>query len=113
MESVWNLSCRCDIKNTIRALTKVFEHIRYGNRLEPARDWFVLLTALLVALVVSIVWNVLFFLDTVNGVDSTQVENAINATSTDPIQTVEELFLKRQVEEARYKNEYRFVDPSR
>jgi hypothetical protein len=92
----------------------ILDRIRSLSHFNPVRDWFVLLTLSLFALVVIIVWNVWTFDTVANGgiigSSATSTTPVFNQSSLDAIQTV---FSKRAEEESRYlRGVYRFADPS-
>lgn len=78
----------------------------------PSRDWLVLLALTLLAIVISSVWNIMFFSDVLSGKMTTPLGEEI-ATDTSNVEKVDRLFGERAEEASRYRNEYRFVDPSR
>jgi len=84
----------------------------YGNQVHPARDWFYLLMAMTLLIAVSIGWNV-WLLRSVEqggtiGDENVQIESFDEA----PIESVRAVFEERRNEQLRYRQEYRFVDPS-
>lgn len=100
---------------TLRSiLASLFARLRIFSRLDPARDWIVLLIVAAMVLVSIVVWNVWAF-DTVSrgGVIGTP------ATSTPPLfdrsslDAVHAIFVNRAVEEEKYiSGVYTFADPS-
>ena len=42
--------------------------LRYGKRLSPARDWAFILTTVILAIVISLGWNLWLFHEVTNGV---------------------------------------------
>ncbi len=84
--------------------------VRYGERLNPERDWILLSTAAGVLLLVSIAWNVWLFYRVTNGdaLGNAPPQASLNPASVDPITA---LFQKRADAETEYKNTH-FVDPS-
>jgi hypothetical protein len=92
----------------------ILDKIRSFTHFNPVRDWFVLLTVSLFALVIIIVWNVWTFDIVANGgiigSSATSTSPVFNQSSLDAIQTI---FSKRAEEEAKYlRGVYRFADPS-
>ncbi len=84
---------------------------KYGERLNPARDWMVLVSIVAILLAASVAWNVWLFLRVTNG-------DAIGTASVDTkplnpasIDSIDALFQKRAAIETEYKNAH-FVDPS-
>lgn len=95
-----------------RALTHALSALRYGDRIRPTRDWFILLGLFFVALVAGTVWSVLFFLNVVS--EEPTAQTAVSEVNDKtPLEQVRALFMTRDEEAARYRSEYRFVDPSR
>lgn len=83
-------------------------------RLDPARDWFVLLVLSLLLLSVIIVWNAWAF-DTVagGGVIDTPSSNAAPLFSQSSLDTIHTIFANRAIEDAKYtSSSYHFTDPS-
>jgi ABC-type Na+ efflux pump permease subunit len=98
---------------SVTKYTKVFKALRYGEEAKPVRDWLVLLVLVVLLLVGSIIWNIIFFLSTVS-----DKERAVEVTEnvevdTSAVERVYEAFDARSQEEARYISEYQFIDPSR
>ncbi len=101
----------------LNALTAIFnkytKSFRYGDRIHPLRDWWVVISVALVLLVASAGWSYWLFELTSNG----QVVNGpaapvvqSNANSLDVVRMV---FTTRTNEEGHYLHDYTFVDPSR
>lgn len=86
--------------------------LQYGKRLRPVRDWFIVLTVLAVLLIGSVAWNVLFFLGALEE-DAAPATTSHEPSAAAPVAEVLSAFTLRAQEEARYRSEYRFVDPSR
>jgi flagellar basal body-associated protein FliL len=84
--------------------------LRYGSTPRPVRDWLILLVLFTLFLISSFAWNMWLFSEALKG-------NKIgSATSTEPVQiqlqNVQTVFTNRAVEQTKYIQEYRFVDPS-
>ncbi len=93
-------------------LAPILKKFSYGNHVHPARDWFYLLVGMTVLVALSIGWN-LWLLKSVEkggiiGDESAVVESFDEA----PIESVRAVFEERRAEQLRYRQEYRFVDPS-
>ena len=82
---------------------------------DPARDWYLLLLLTGVGIVAIILWNIYLFTTVASG-------GTIGTPASTPSQTVEqsafdtvrEIFLMRDSEEANYKSGvYSYTDPSR
>lgn len=92
--------------------TKSLKGISYGAALRPSRDWLLLLALFVVLLLISVGWNLWTFTKvTAGGAIGASVP--VQEPGTPAVDSVTKLFEARALEEARYKNEYRFVDPSR
>lgn len=95
-------------------IRKITGRFHYGERLQPERDWFVLLGVAVLAFAVSFALNALLFLRVASGQTfgggPTPTSPAFNAV---PLQAVDALFAARAQEAARYQNEYPFTDPSK
>lgn len=94
-------------------LAPLLKKFSYGSRVHPARDWFYLLLAMTLLVAFSIGWNI-WLLKSVEkggtiGDESTTVESFDEA----PIESVRAVFEERRTEQLQYRQEYRFVDPSR
>ena len=94
-------------------LPSTFSHMHafhYGPRLRPTRDWLMLLIIFAVLLLASLGWNVWLFSQATKG-------NIVGATPEAPqaqieLEEIKTLFAERSAQQARYIQEYRFVDPS-
>ena len=86
--------------------------LRYGERIRPVRDWFVILGGSVIVLAASAAGNVWIFVAVAQG---EVIGSAALPTDTPngSIEAVRELFETRAVEKMRYENDYRFIDPSR
>lgn len=90
---------------------KALHAIEYGEVLRPVRDWFVLLTIAGLLVLLSSAWNVWVFLETGRG-DSPGAQMEATGGSVNVIERAQALFEERRIENARYRTEYQFVDPS-
>jgi hypothetical protein len=90
----------------------ILRNLSYGDRVRPVRDWFVLLGATAMLIGLSIGWNVWLFQNVERG-GFTDPAEAAGAFDPLPIESVRAVFEERRAQEARYEDEYRFVDPSR
>jgi len=98
----------------INFIGSFLDRFRYGERLNPVRDWFVLLALSLMALACIIVWNVWAFgtiaQGGIIGSAATSSPPVFNSSSLDAINAI---FSNRAVEEMKYETGvYRFADPS-
>lgn len=90
----------------------LLKRFSYGTRLHPTRDWFYILLAASILVALSIGWNI-WLLRSVEaggtiGDETLEVESFDNSS----IESVRALFEARENEQLRYRQEYRFVDPS-
>lgn len=100
------------MKFSLDTLKKLVTGLRYGERTHPARDWFLLVGLLAVALVAIVAWSVLFFLSAVEReVAAARPEAA--AVDAQALEEVRALFERRANETERFRSEYQFIDPSR
>ncbi|HEY0979297.1 MAG TPA: hypothetical protein VGE23_00420 [Candidatus Paceibacterota bacterium] len=84
----------------------------YGTRIHPTRDWFLLLSLATALIVASVAWN-LWLLKSVERGGVIGSEQAPATFDAAPIESARAVFEARRGEELRYRQEYRFVDPSR
>jgi len=87
--------------------------LRYGNRPQPQRDWFLLIVISAILFAGGAAWSYWVFLQA-NQVEAPAAASD-SAAGLNPasIDTVNAVFQKRATERAHYQNDYRFVDPSR
>lgn len=91
---------------------KALGHISYGKRIHASRDWLILLLIALILLIGSALWSTWLFLKGVEPATGV-APAATQAVSTHTLEEAGALFEMRANEEAKYRNEYRFVDPER
>ena len=89
--------------------------LAYGKRLEPSRDWIVLLATTALLLFVSVAWNLWLFNHVAGGaVLGAPASPATTALDEAAIKELGEIFAERAREATSYRNgTYRFIDPSR
>ena len=75
-------------------------------------DWIVVLVVFLAALVGSVLWNAFFFLETVSDKKDSVETGEHKTIDISTVDRVRGTFDAREAEEARYRNEYQFIDPS-
>ena len=91
-----------------------FRHIRYGERIDPMRDWLILVSISVIVLAGVLVWTVWAFDTVVNG---GTIGSAATSTTTSfdrtTLNEIKRIFADRSAEEAKYETGvYRFADPS-
>lgn len=92
-------------------IKKILQTFGYGERMHPARDWFILLASALMLVIASVAWNI-FLLTKVERGEAIGDEMPQTTFEAAPIDKVQEVFESRKEEELRYRQQYRFVDPS-
>lgn len=99
------------MKHSTIDIAKILRSVRYGPRLRPSRDWLALISLTVFLILVSVGWNLWMFSNVTGGasIGSESPLVAPGAVSTDVIMRI---FEHRAIEEAWYRGEYRFVDPS-
>jgi hypothetical protein len=95
-------------------VSSYFSRLRSGVAGDPVRDWLILLTLWVLALVCLIVWNIAVFDEVANGgtfgTSATSTPAVFNRSSID---TIDAIFQNRVIEESKYvTGVYRYVDPS-
>jgi hypothetical protein len=83
------------------------------KRLDPSTDWLILLGFALLFIVASLAWNTWFFFTVLDQKAAQPVMTSEQASTTNPMEKSRTLFEIRATEEARYRSEYRFIDPSK
>ena len=93
-------------------ISSITKRLGYGDRIRPARDWFLLLSVAFVLAIASIAWNAWLLVKVERGetLDASAAPALFDAA---PIESVRALFENRAEEARKFKQEYRFVDPSR
>lgn len=82
------------------------------KRLNPSRDWMFVLASGLVLIFASMFWNAWFFFAVLTEEKTIQAPALQQEVDASSFEKAKELFQKKEAEEARYKTEYRFIDPS-
>ena len=96
--------------SSLGPLKKIFA---YGERIRPARDWFVLLGISILLLLLGIGWNVFLFNQFENApATSNSVVAPAQQNASASITKVQTIFQQRATEETNYQQNYHFVDPS-
>lgn len=83
-----------------------------GYAIHPIRDWFMIVGIALALLITSVGWNMWLFSRAIEGEAIGEAPAPANTYDLSSLDTVRAIFDRRQAEEARYRNDYRFVDPS-
>lgn len=86
--------------------------LAYGERLRPTRDWFVILAAVALLLIVSAAYSYFIFSQTKEA-GNLEGGEVVQATATTTSSDVTGIFTDRERERDNYLHVYRFVDPSR
>lgn len=99
------------IPRTIEAFA---DRLRSGARLDPVRDWLMLLALSIIVFIGIVAWNISAFSTVarggVIGAGATSTPAAFNRSSLDVIHAI---FEKRAAEEVKYvTGVYRYADPS-
>jgi len=84
-----------------------------SDRPRPTRDWMLLLSLAALILVASAGWNVWTFVRVTSGDVGAVEEAAVDGPDLTALERVRAAFQERAAEEARYRSDYRFVDPSK
>jgi hypothetical protein len=89
--------------------------LSYGLRLNPVRDWNVLMTLVLTTLLIIVGWNAWLFKQVAGGASFGSVASAgvtpLNQTKLDALA---EVFTSRASEQLKYKDgTHHFIDPSK
>ncbi|HVW71541.1 MAG TPA: hypothetical protein VHB93_00090 [Candidatus Paceibacterota bacterium] len=85
----------------------------YGERLNPLRDWLLLLVIAAVLFLASIATNVLIYEGVKSGVAQSSLTSAVPEVDASAITNVEAVFTQRATEMQNYEKVYQFVDPSK
>jgi len=93
-------------------LTKYLKVFRYGDRLRPLRDWWIIVVVGFVLLVGSAGWSYWLFQMTSN--EETVAGPAAPApqVKTNSLDAIQAIFGTRTTERTHYLTDYHFVDPS-
>jgi len=100
--------------NIFTAIISFLRRLRYGARLNPARDWIMALMFSAIIFACVIVWNAWAF-DIVasGGVIGTPATSTPPIFSQSSLDAIHVIFANRAAEEAKYETgTYRFADPS-
>ena len=85
----------------------------YGERPNPARDWFMLLVVAAILLLASAAMNVLIYEGVKNVANNGTAPAAVSGLDASAINTVESVFKARDAQMQNYEKVYEFVDPSK
>jgi hypothetical protein len=97
-----------NLKPNFRMLKRIF---KYGDRINPTRDWFLLLGVTGIVLCISVAWNIWLFSRVTAG-EAIGTATSTPASTNLQLDSIQSLFSTRSAERARYTSTYRFVDPS-
>lgn len=99
------------MKKLLDIIKKVFSSFKYGERIAPVRDWFVVIGVLALFLAGSILWNLWLFAKVTGGeVIGTATPQPTQIAT--PFASIQSIFDARQQVRDKYIQEYRLVDPS-
>ncbi len=93
-------------------LDAFLKRFSYGARLRPERDWLLLLLVAVLLVVLSVAWNFWLFRSIEQGASLGESGTGRAGLDERSVEPVREVFQSREVEQGRFRNEYRFVDPS-
>jgi len=95
-------------------ISSFFRHFKYGDRLNPVRDWLALIVSSVIVCTGIIVWNMWVF-DTVaqGGVIGSVATSSLSVFDRSSLDAIDAIFANRAAEEEKYETgAYRFADPS-
>ncbi len=93
------------------SLQNIGHIFKYGPRIRPMRDWFAIVLGSAVLLGVGLLADLWLFTDVVRDEVPSTAATSTPAIEQAPLEQVHTLFEARAREEARYKDEYHFIDP--
>jgi|TARA_R110000824_G_scaffold401771_1_gene615855 hypothetical protein len=97
-------------------LTTFIEHLKDFRTLnrhpKPERDWFLLLALACILAGLSVGWNVWSYYEFAASTTKSHQVTTTPTFTVPAVEAVEAAFMKREEEAARYRDTYRFVDPS-
>lgn len=95
-------------------ISKIKEHLGYGSRIHPTRDWLALLSFASIIFAGILIWNVWAFSTVVQGgVLGTTASSTPPVFSQSSLDAIHSVFAQRSAEDAKYQTGvYRFADPS-
>lgn len=99
------------MKNLAPLFKKLTRFFNYGERINPTRDWFLLLGVTGIVLCVSVAWNIWLFSRVTSG-EAIGTATSTPTVSNVKLDSIQTLFSSRSAERARYTSTYRLVDPS-
>jgi len=88
---------------------------KYGTKLNPTRDWNVLVTLALICFVASVIWNVWLFEQVASGAAlGSPTSTVVAPLDQSTLDALTQIFADRAREQAKYTDgTYRFIDPSK
>ena len=84
-----------------------------SGRPRPMRDWYLLILTCAIALGLSLVWNTYYFFRVTVGEANQSGMTDEKSPQEILIEDVRGVLGERRAEEARYRSEYQFIDPSK
>jgi hypothetical protein len=100
--------------NITNLFSTFVRRLRSGARQDPVRDWLILLTLSIFALICVVVWNIWTF-DAVaqGGVIGDSTSTSLPAFDRSTLDTIHNIFQTRATEESKYvTGVYHYTDPS-
>lgn len=101
-----------NIHTTISTYWKNLRTFRVSTRLAPARDWHSMMLTTLILLVLSVAWNVWFFMNAVSEKPIASPTLEDTTPTTDAVDRVHTVFEERERARTLYETDYSFVDPA-
>lgn len=92
-------------------LVRTLHTLRYGGRLNPSRDWLMLLALFAVLFVGSVAWNITFLLQTLSKDITSYSQTTTSITDADAVETAKQLLEERSRSRDTVKSEPSVVDP--
>lgn len=97
-------------------LTNFIQHLKdfrsQDRHPKPVRDWFLLLSVAAALAGLSVGWNVWSYYELAASTSKEHEVGKVPTFTVPAVKAVETAFSKREEEAARYRDTYRFVDPS-
>jgi hypothetical protein len=102
-----------NFSHLLTQVTNAFRSVRYGDRMNPVRDWHWVISIAFVLLIASAGWSYAVFENTSSGELLGANAQALPPITTASLEAVRTVFDARAAARAHYLSDYHFVDPSR